>query len=129
MAELLIKAKPHWMDDLKQEDIDKMTKEQKLSYDARSQLGDIVVVRPDGWNWGREECLPNFIIVKVPQMTETEAKKYEESLMSLDEKPVLLKHRKYTIDKTVVDDVKTTIGSSAEFTKSVVLTKITEKTK
>jgi hypothetical protein len=127
MAELLIRAKKHWMDDLKQEEIDKMTKEQKQSYDARSQIGDIIVVRPDGWNWGKEECLPNFVVVKVPQMTDEEAKKYEESLMSLDKEPILLKHRKYTIDKTVVDDVKTTIGSSAEFTKSVVLTKITEK--
>jgi hypothetical protein len=119
------------MDDLPQKEVDLMTKEQLQSYNARSQIGDIIVVRPDGWVWGKEECLPNFIVVKVPQMTETEAKKYEESLTDNTdkEKPVLLKVRKHIMDKTVVDDVKATTASHTEFTKSVVLTKITEKTK
>ena len=131
MAELLVKAKPHWMDSLSKEEVDKMSVGEKQSYEARSQIGDIIVVRPDGWQWGKEECLPNFIVVKVPQMTESEAKKYEESLQdnSDPEKPIMLKVRKYNIDKVVVDDVKTTAKSDIEFTKSIVLSKITEKTK
>jgi len=85
-AELLVKAKPHWMDSLKQDEIDKMSDMQKEHYNARSQVGDIIVVRPDGWKWGKEECLPNFIVVKVPGMTIEEAKKYEEQLTEMVDK-------------------------------------------
>ncbi len=139
MAELLVKAKTHWMDSLKQDDIDKMDEGKKRSYEARSQIGDVIVVRPDGWDWGKEECLPNFIVVKVPDMTIEEAKKYEESLMEkVIEKDLggkdaevmkMIKVRKYNIEKTVVDDVKATLGSHVEFTKTNILSKITEKAK
>jgi hypothetical protein len=29
-------------------------------------IGDFVVIMPDGWSWGSGECLPDFVIVKVP---------------------------------------------------------------
>jgi hypothetical protein len=64
VAELLVKASPHWMDKLTQEDVDKMSVSEKQSYDARSQKGDIIVVSPDDWQWGDEECLPRFEVVK-----------------------------------------------------------------
>ena len=81
-AELLVKAKKHYMDDFKQTQIDKMTASEKQSYEARSQIGDIIVVRPDGWKWGKEECLPNFVVIKMPDVTMEEAKKYEEQIMA-----------------------------------------------
>jgi hypothetical protein len=31
------------------------------------RLGDIIVVRPDGWVWGKEESLPSFWVVKVKE--------------------------------------------------------------
>ena len=86
MAELLVKAKAHWMDSLKQDEIDKMSNMQKEQYNSRSQIGDVIVVRPDGWVWGKEECLPNFIVVKVPDMAIEEAKKHEEQLVEYVDK-------------------------------------------
>jgi hypothetical protein len=41
MAELLIRAKGHWMDKLTQEEVDKMSVSERQSYEARSQIGDI----------------------------------------------------------------------------------------
>ena len=119
MAELLVRAKPHWMDSLIQSDIDKMSKEQKQSYEARSQIGDIIVVRSDGWKWGKEECLPNFVIIKIPNLKIEDAKKYEECLMDITvpEKPILLKHRKYQIPKTVIGNAKQLSQSSVSVGK------------
>jgi len=130
MAELLVRAKAHWMDDLTQKDVDKMSVEEKQSYEARSQIGDIVVVRPDGWPWGKCECLPDFIVVKVPDLAIEDAQKYEESLMdnSNEEKPKMIRFRKNALAKTDVllaVDAKT---DSVQFTKSVVIGKIAVKT-
>jgi hypothetical protein len=121
----------------KQEDALKIRENFTRSYESRSQIGDIVVIRPDGWQWGREECLPNFIVVKVPDMTIEEAKKYEEPLNEMvtekapDGKDMqvarLIKFRKHIMDKVVVDNVKLTASSAVQFNKSTVLTKITEK--
>lgn len=77
MAQFLIKAQEPW---------------NNASGDAppeRSRLGDIIVVRPDNHVWGREECLPRFLVVKVTNMTYDDAKHLEESLMvddGLDER-------------------------------------------
>jgi len=60
---------------LKQDDIDKLSVEKKQSYDARSQKGDIIVVKPDGWKWGKEECPPRFVVIKVPEIKYEDAKK------------------------------------------------------
>ena len=43
--------------------------------------GDIVVVRPDGWSWGRKEVLAanqggKFSIIKLPDLTVAEAEEY-----------------------------------------------------
>lgn len=65
MAEFLVFAQGHhWMDDSPA-----AAATCQKSYDARMKVGDIVVVRPDGWSWGKRECLPDFLIVKVPGLT------------------------------------------------------------
>ena len=84
MAELLVRAKGHWRDSTTQKEIDAMTPEQLKDFNSRSQFGDIIVVREDGWVWGNEECLPNFIVVKLPGLSVEESKIYEESLMLQD---------------------------------------------
>jgi hypothetical protein len=103
MAELLVKAKAHWMDDFTQDQVDAMTDEGRRQYLSRHQAGDIIVVRSDGWEWGKLECLPDFVIVKIPGMAEEDAKMYEGALMdtSIPEKPVLVRCCKYSIPSAV----------------------------
>jgi hypothetical protein len=45
-----------------------------------AKKGDIIVVRGDEWVWGTEECLPNYVVVKLPGVPVSEASKYEEPL-------------------------------------------------
>jgi len=104
-VELLVKATDHWMDDLKQQEINAMDEAERASYDARSQLGDIIVVRPDGWGWGLSEGLPRFIIIKLPFMTMEEASQYESSIFDDVDPEKLLKHRKFYIHKNDVNSI------------------------
>jgi hypothetical protein len=112
MAELLVRAQKHWMDDFTQKQVDAMTPEEKRSYEARSQIGDVIVVRPDGWKWGSCECPPEYVIVKVPGMSEADAKFYEESLYEdVEDKDgkvdrQLLRIRKHSLPKTDIETAK-----------------------
>ena len=119
MAELLVRAKPHWKDSFTQKEVDKLSEGELQSYKARSQIGDIIVVKPDGWKWGKEECLPNFIVIKVPYLEYKDAKKYEESLVDETdpEKPTLLKHRKHQIPLTVVENAKQLLQTDVSISK------------
>ena len=38
--------------------------------------GDVVVVMPDGWKWGKEERPPKFGVIRVPDLTLEYAQKY-----------------------------------------------------
>lgn len=93
-VEFLVKADNHWMDSLTQIDVDKMIIEEKEAYLSRLQIGDIIVIRPDGWPWGKEESLPRFVIIKVPDMTIQEAMEFEESLVENDK---IVRLRKYNV--------------------------------
>ena len=44
--------------------------------DAKWRSGRIVVVMPDGHEWGSEETTPKFYIIKVPGVTVADAKEY-----------------------------------------------------
>lgn len=133
-AELLVRAKPHWMDNFLQADIDKMSIRERQSYEARSQEGDIIVVRPDGWVWGKEECLPNFVIIKIPDLKIEDAMKYQESLMDgiNYQNPVLLKQRKYQIPKAVIDNARQLSQTNISVSKqqsTTFISNIIQKTK
>lgn len=39
-------------------------------------IGNPVSIRPDGWQWGRLEGPPTFIVVRCPGMSVKEARKY-----------------------------------------------------
>ena len=128
MAELLVKAKPHWKDDFTQARVDAMVKEEKAMYDARSQIGDIIVVRPDGWEWGKEERLPNFVVFKLPGVSVDAVKKYEDPLTVGEFDEVLgrmvdkvLKRRKHQITPNLVKHYKT-LSQSAVDVSSVQVT-------
>jgi len=99
MAEILIQARGHWMDNLSQAQIDALDEGQKDSRNARIQLGDIVVVKPDGWVWGAEENLPRYLVVKLPQLSVATVEHFTQSLMDLTdpENPKMKRKRKYQI--------------------------------
>lgn len=102
-AEFLVRAKGHWMDNLSQEEVDAMSNEKKEQYDARTQKGDIIVVKPDGWEWGSGERLPDFVVVKIPSMTYEDAKEYEGGYYNNNTPQKLLKHRKHRINHNTID--------------------------
>ena len=111
-------------------------------HELGAKRGDIIVVRPDGWKWGKEECLPNYIVYKLPGLTEEEAKKYEESLTKevsvTDEisketrtESQMVKKRKYNIPLDTVDTAKTeskSVVSVASKDVTTFKTAIVEKT-
>ncbi len=43
-------------------------------YDARGEKGDVVEVRPDDLKWGRLECPPDYVKIKVPTLDHTKTK-------------------------------------------------------
>jgi hypothetical protein len=80
-AEFLVKADANWQDSLPQVAVNAMNTSDKASYGARYEKGDIVAIRADGWKWGKEECLPKFVVVKVPGLSVTDAEaQYDGSL-------------------------------------------------
>lgn len=125
-AELLVRAKGHWLDGA---DTSKMTEQELASYNARSQKGDIIVVRPDGWEWGSSECPPNFVVVKLKGVAVEDVKKYEEQLIDTTDKdkPIVLKRRKYKIDSVLVDDCAKEAKGLKEISSSTLSSKLTEK--
>jgi len=112
MCELLIQAKGHWMDDFTQEQIDALDDKKKASRNARIQLGDIVVIKPNGWTWGREETLPNYYIIKVPNISVEEAEYATQALMDNTDpdNPVTLKKRKYQIPQSIINQLDNNDG-------------------
>ena len=130
MAEILIRAKTHWKDAWTLEQINKLAPEQKQSYEVRSQIGDIIVVRPDGWKWGKEECPPHFIVLKVPELKYVDAKKYEESLIDDKdpENPIMIKVRKYAVDIDTVNTCALEVKGQKEMAESIFDSKLITKT-
>lgn len=132
-VELLVKAEPNWMEALPENQKARWTKEQRDNYDARSVVGDVIVARPLGWTWGREENLPRFVIIRVTGMDITEAKKFEDRLeddvLGPDEKvPRLLKKRKWQVPTDIVDAAIAN-GGKLTVTRPDLNTKIKEKKK
>lgn len=106
MAELLVQAKSHWMDNMSQQDIKNLNEDRKKSRDSRIRLGDIVVVKPNGWEWGREERLPNYLVIKVPQLTVEQVEHFTESLFGESDENgniPMLKKRKWQIPNNYIN--------------------------
>lgn len=87
MAELLIKA------------IDATHKDPVKDKAGSYKRGDVVVVMPDGHVWGKEERLPKFMVVKIPDLSVKDAMKYIES--ETDGLVVITRRRhKFLVDDT-----------------------------
>jgi hypothetical protein len=132
MAELLIKAREPWNNDISTL---KMTEDEKRSFDSRTRKGDIIVVRPDGWQWGKLECLPDYVVVKTKDSYD-DAKKYEEPLTEEKEVTVdkrtettteVIKCRKHAITALSVDGIADEVKDFEEITPVELTATITEK--
>jgi len=132
MAELLIKRAAHWMDSLTEDDVRKLSPVLQRTYRRRKQVGDVVVVMPDGHKWGRRECWPRYIVVKVPDMSVKEARRYIEREMTprwddIQGRTVYIstKTRRYSFDPALVKSI--TDSRPIAMTKAAAESRITEK--
>lgn len=105
MAEILIKAKSHWM-----ENIDRSSWDQNElnKYARRTSVGSPIVIKPDNWNWGGKECPPQFIVLKLPGVEIKDIRKYLESEYTTinEQEPLeMLKQRKYQFPEDLVNEV------------------------
>ena len=102
MAELLVKADGQWMDSFTADQIAALSVGDLASFNTRHQMGDIIFVEPDGWNWEVRECLPSFVVIKLPGVSEGTLKYLEGALYSADAIPVMLKVCKYAVPQATV---------------------------
>jgi len=108
MAEFLIKASSaNWMDNTSKWTAKGVTQEK---YDGRSQKGDIVEVRKDGATYGRLECPPQYVVIKVPELDAEKVKSILEQrvydITTVDSREVQTLRRKhaYCVPTTLVDN-------------------------
>lgn len=92
--------------------------------------GDIVDVRPDGFEWGKSEGLPNFVVIKVPGVDHTSNKHLmqphqeqstEKDPKSGKDKPVTktLKRRLWNVQldhESIPQNVKDTLKTTGKVT-------------
>jgi len=130
-AEFLVKAEPNWMES---RDRSKWSADRIASYERCPRKGDIIVVKPNGWKWGKKEGLPKFIIVKVPDMTVKEAEAYldqvdvQEGLQDDGEKNIVTKKIcKYNFTGLMVDNTKS-LGGKISVNKTSAQSVIQTKT-
>jgi hypothetical protein len=109
-------------------------------FEKGAKKGDVIAVRPDGWSWGKEECLPRYIVIKLTGIDVETSKKYEEPLTEQVEKVMdgkttttseIVRLRKYNIGSSIVDSIKFTAKSSYDVPAKILssfTTGITEKT-
>ena len=80
--------------------------------------GDIVVVMPDGHKWGNAECLPTFVIVKIPGLSVETAMKYIEPAYVLgNEEFGIAERRRWTVlVDTIPNSIKNQLLSTGQVT-------------
>lgn len=102
---------------------------------AASEVGDIIIVRPDGHKWGKCECLPEYLVVKFPDIKTETVKQYEEQLTQVNEltRAVdIIKRRKFKLPLTTIQSMvtlgrsETTLDTTAA--KDTLIASIVEKT-
>ena len=123
-VELLVKAKDHWMDDLPRVRYMLWSEERKRNFRARSQIGDIVAIGRDGKQWGREETLPDFIIVKVPEVTYVQAQVYLAKKKMVNDE---FRRRNFRIRQNLVINYAKQGISEVTITKAQLLNAIEQK--
>lgn len=62
--------------------------------DMAWRLGHVIDVKPDGFQWGTQERLPKFWLIKAPSVSVEETAEYMESLEDQDHKPVAIRRNR-----------------------------------
>ena len=138
MCEFLIKATEHWMDDVKQGDRNKYwTTQDWEQFERRTQLGDPIVVMPDGHGWGAEEGLPKFIVARVLDMDVTEGQSYLDQLFTeiehlldngeIEIEQIRIRNKKNAVPKNWVSTVVTVHDGFIEITRQQFLDQVITK--
>ncbi len=91
MAELLVKA------------IDATHPDPVKDKQGCYKRGDVVVAMPDGHKWGKEERLPKFVIVKIPDLSIASAQKYIQEEVDGKGEPITRRLFQVEIDKTPLE--------------------------
>ena len=143
MAEFLIKAKDHWMDSVPKDVRDKWPKDMVDKYNRRCVKGDVIIVKPDGWKWGKREdpkrmaefypgVEPDYVVVKAPGLPVENAEEFivpqTEMKIDLDGKTVeeVVKRRKYNYLVADIEAAKLT-NEPITLSSAILATKITDK--
>ena len=134
-VEILVKAQPFWQ---RSEAIPEGTTQDTISYLRdmwhQTHRGEIIVIKPDGFDWGGNERPPEYIIVKIPGVTLGQAMKYTQGLidsslydssLAQQSDTVDVKERRWYFTKRVVDSALVLWSVDESF---VVLTKEQAKT-
>lgn len=110
MAEILIKA------------VDAAHADPEKDKQGCYKRGDPVVVMDDGHEWGKEERLPKFVVVKIPGLSVAKAKKYIQPILGIPdaegERP-MIRRRLFRI---LLDDVPNLIKQKLRDTGEVTVT-------
>jgi len=110
------------------------------------EIGDIIVVRPDGWKWGGKEQPPNYVVISIPDISFEDAKEYEKSLYEprireifedktgkvvriTENEGIVLKQRKHKFPIEIVNQAKQNLKGRLALTNPGGITNIIEKTK
>ena len=112
-VEILVKAQPFWQ---RSKAIPEGTLQDTISYLRdmwhQTHRGEIIVIKPDGFDWGGNERPPEYIVVKVPGVTLGQAMKYTQGLidsslydssLAQQSDTVDVKERRWYFTKRVVD--------------------------
>lgn len=88
MAELLVKA------------VDAVHDDPEVDRRGCYKAGDIVACQPDGHPWGACECLPTFLVVRIPGLSVADARRYTEprTLNVTADGPEIIERRRFRID-------------------------------
>lgn len=123
--EALVRATGHYRDNISTAGF---TTEEWYEWNARSQKGDIIAVRPDGWKWQRLECLPDYVVVKIPAVPHSETIEHYCDTLEDPTTKKLLKRRKFRVPENIVNGwvnagnsvVTITSANSANFINKLV---------
>ncbi len=78
-----------------------LAREDAPSYDP----GDIIMVRPDGWKWGKKEGPPLFKVIRVPGVAVEELQHLQGPLMGMEEAIIEVQSDSEELSPTEFPDV------------------------
>jgi len=114
-AEILLTAKKSWMITA---DTLNFSIENLIKMRRQEGIGAPIVVKPDGWVWGKKERPPAFIVLKIPGASVAQVNKYLVPLhdtifdtivpapLEVDTIPYIKKLRKWWFPRAFIDSAR-----------------------